>query len=66
VGVFTQKPSDSRIIISRPQVIGSGFLVKILAAIAEGVVIVGVRVYLVAKCVVIVLLAEKGRIPPTL
>ena len=70
MAILLRKPPDRGIVISGAEVVGSGFLVEILAAVAEGVGIGLAGVLLVAEGIVVVALfqnaaaaGENGNIP---
>ena len=54
VGIFLREASNQRVIVPGTEVIETGFGVKILAAIAEGIDVLLIRATLVAKGIVII------------
>ena len=61
VGILLRKSSNRRIVVSGAEVVGLCFLVEVLAAVAEGVVIVaGGCTRLVAEGIVVVILYDRA------
>ncbi len=58
VGILLREAAYGRIIVAGAEVVGSGFKVQVLAAVAEGVAVQGIRVLFVAEGVVVVGVAD--------
>ena len=54
MGVLLRKPSDTRIIVPRPEIIRSALYIEVFATIAEGVGVGSHAVFFIAEGVVIV------------
>ena len=54
MGILLREAANGRIVISRAEIVGLRLAVKVLAAVAERVLIQRVRILLYAECIVII------------